>query len=442
MPEDGTADDPYTNALNFDTGQFRSIGYENAESFDDQNFRQPLPQEDRVWRHPSEVVTEAPPTATSKTTLAVVALAGSLLGAGIAVGAVLWLRPVSETIVERRIEPSGIATSQNAASSVPDVITVAETVRPAIVRVDIQGPEGFSSGSGVIFRSDGYLLTNAHVVKDADNVQITTQEGETYAAEVIGEDPRTDIAVVKVDMDDAPVALLGSAEGLKVGQWAITIGSPLALAGGNTVTLGVISALERELTPSGSQNRLYDLIQTDALIAPGSSGGALLDGDGAVIGITTAVAVSDLGADGVGFAVPIDIASRVANELIENGEVRHAWIGITGGDPSEATLTELQISGGVQIESVLEDGPAAELAIDSGDIIIGINGQDVESMTELILRLRDMRSGEVVDLNYVTPGGSNVTESIQLGTRPGEDELVQLNDDQSTTTQPDTTTTG
>ncbi|MFV1991477.1 MAG: S1C family serine protease, partial [Acidimicrobiales bacterium] len=302
MDDNAAADDLFSNALNFNTGEFRSIGSENVDSFDDQNFRQPLPPEDRVWRHPSEVAPGEQTATTSKANLALVALAGSVLGASIAVGAVLWLRPVSETIVERRIEASGISTSQGEVSGVPDVIAIAEAVQPAIVRIDIQSADGLSSGSGVIFRSDGYILTNAHVVEDAEAVFINTQDGETYEADIVGADPRTDIAVVKVDMEDAPVALLGSAENLKVGQWAITIGSPLGLAGGNTVTLGVISALERELTTSGSQNRLYDLIQTDALIAPGSSGGALLDGNGSVIGITTAVAVSELGADGVGFA--------------------------------------------------------------------------------------------------------------------------------------------
>ncbi|MFV1991353.1 MAG: S1C family serine protease, partial [Acidimicrobiales bacterium] len=330
---------------------------------------------------------------------------------------------------------------QGGAPNVPDVIAIAETVQPAIVRIDIQGADGLSSGSGVIFRSDGYILTNAHVVKDADKVFIDTQDGETYEADIVGADPRTDIAVVKVDMQDAPVALLGSAENLQVGQWAITIGSPLGLAGGNTVTLGVVSALERELRTNGSQNILYDLIQTDALIAPGSSGGALLDGNGSVIGITTAIAVSDVGADGVGFAVPIDIASRVANELIETGEVRHAWIGITGGDPSDATLTEVGIPGGVEIQSIVEDGPASELAIGPMDIIIAIDGMEVQSMTGLILRLRDLSSGDVVDLQYITPSGSKVTESIELGTRPDAEELDQLTE-LPTTTVPDTTTTG
>lgn len=441
--EDAADEDVIENALNFDTGQFKSIGSDHFDPFDDHNFRPPLPQEDRVWRHPSEVASKSDRPQVSRSALALVGVGSGIIGASLAIVALLAFRPAENTVIERVAEPITAAPGQNATNIGVDVVNISNTVRPAIVLVSVQGPQGLSSGSGVMFRSDGHLLTNAHVIEGATAVRITTQDGQTYPATIVGEDPLTDIAVLKVDMDGAPVAVLGTAKSLQVGEWAVAIGSPLGLQGGSTVTLGVVSALGRELEPGDDGVRLYDLIQTDAPIAPGSSGGALLDATGAVIGITTAIAVSDVGAEGLGFATPIDIAHRVALQLIESGEVSHAWIGITGGNPDPETLESLGINGGVQVAEILPVGPSAALELQAGDVIIGIDGKDVDTMTELILRLRDLLPGETTDLVYLTPNGEEVTEPLTLGKRPSAEELSEFTSTTgpTPTTVEDTTTT-
>lgn len=373
----------------------------------------PLPMEDRLWRHPSEVLLDktesAKTTRSGVRTLVGVALGAGLVGALVSAAVVQGLADEPGVVIERRIESATIVADSPSAI---DAAAVAATVSPGVVRIAVARSGGErANGSGVVFRSDGLVLTNAHVVRDAVEVEVTLADGRGFAAELLGLDDYTDIAVLDIDGDGLTTVLMADSPELAVGQPAVAIGSPLGLEGGPSVTLGVISALGRNLDSPAGQ-RLYDLIQTDAPIAPGSSGGALVDGSGALIGLTTAIGVSDVGAEGVGFATPITIAYDVAVDLLDDGAVDHAWLGITGRDLGPAG--DGTTPHGVEVMSVAEDGPAAVAGLAIGDIIMAADGDDLASMSELIGRLLRMSPGATLPLRLET--GQQVT--VELGTRP------------------------
>jgi S1-C subfamily serine protease len=283
-----------------------------------------------------------------------------------------------------------------------DVPAIAEATTPAIVRVEvIVGGQAIGSGSGVIFRDDGHLMTNAHVVENATSVRIVLANGEIHDGEVVGADTITDIAVIRiVGVDEPfPVAVLGSTGQLRSGAPAIAIGSPLRLQGGPTVTLGVVSATHRRLQASNG-SWLYDLVQTDAPISPGSSGGALLDSTGAVIGITTAIAVSEVGAEGLGFATPIEVAHAVATDLIVHGEARHGMLGVRGEDAAPSELGD-GYEDGVAVRDIDAGGPAAAAGLEIDDVIVAIDGQPVASMAELVVTARLLEPGSPAQLTVL-----------------------------------------
>jgi putative serine protease PepD len=281
-------------------------------------------------------------------------------------------------------------------------------VRPAIVQIEVEGVEGIGTGSGVLLRTDGHVLTNHHVIDGADKITVVMADGQERAGKLIGGDPDTDVAVVKVDGVSLPTATLGSALNLKVGNQAIAIGSPLGLAGGPSLSVGVVSALGRQVD-SREGPPLLDMIQTDAPIAPGSSGGALLDSTGSVIGITTAIAVSDVGAEGLGFATPIDIARDVAEQLITTGKVVHVWLGIEGEDGTG--------NSGALVRRIRSDSPAAKAGVKERDVITSVAGRPVTSMSALVVALRTRKPGQVVSIG-LSRDGKPLTVEATLVERP------------------------
>jgi S1-C subfamily serine protease len=286
------------------------------------------------------------------------------------------------------------------------VVRIAEEVRPAIAEVRVEGGGAASSGSAVLYRDDGHLLTNAHVVADARSIEVSLADGSTHRARLVGSDEYTDIAVLRIpaapDGEAYPTAVLGTAADLAVGQPVVAIGSPLGLAGGSSVTTGVVSALGREVEAEGSS--LLDMVQTDAAISPGSSGGALLDGTGAVIGITTAVAVSEVGAEGLGFATPVDVARSVAEDIITSGHAVHVWLGVQGSDLDRRSAEDLGVDGGARVEEVVEGSPAAEAGVTPSDVIVQVEDEAVASMSALVIALRQRDPGDAVALEVVRDG--------------------------------------
>lgn len=372
-----------------------------------------LPPEDRIWRHPSEVVPRTGnrrsiPDRLGGSGLWQVGLLAGTISALLTVGLVLAgggfrVRTVMRSAVpavERVVAPATSTLVTAPGSPANAIADIAENLRPAIVQIRVSGGEGPGSGSGVVFRSDGHVLTNHHVVDGARRITVVMANGEEESARLIGSDADTDIAVVKVDKADLASAPLGSAVSLRAGQLAVAIGSPLGLAGGPSVSVGVVSAVGREIDTDDEGPPLLDMIQTDAPIAPGSSGGALVDGAGAVIGITTAIAVSDVGAEGLGFATPIDIARDVADQIIAGGRAVHVWLGVEGEDVDPGTARELGVVGGAMIRDVRAGSPAGKAGVAERDVIVAVDGVAVRSMGGLKVQLRTHRPGDEVTLAF------------------------------------------
>ncbi len=360
-----------------------------------QLYREPPPPDDRLWRHPSEMSLMRPSPRRQLWVVAIAsALAASVLSTGLAVVAGNLLDAGGHN---GPVDTSGVLSVPTLVGTRADVVAIAERVRPAIVQLKL-GRSG--SGSGVMFRADGYLLTNAHVVDGASSVTVVLATGREVPAKVVGSDRASDTAVVKVEGGPFPVAELGTSAGLKVGQEAIAIGSPLGLSGGPSVTVGVVSALHRTVRTRTGES-LVDMVQTDAPIAPGSSGGALLDAGGRVIGVTTAVATTDAGAEGFGFAVPIEAARSAAEQLLATGSVVTVWLGVEGTDLDGATAQELNLAGGALVERVMADSPAERAGLAPRDVIVSVNGKPVTSMGMLVVAVRSHHSGDVCTVEIV-----------------------------------------
>lgn len=257
------------------------------------------------------------------------------------------------------------------------------------------------AGSGVIISSNGYILTNSHVVRDANEIKITLHDDREYPAEIIGYDTLSDVAVVKItqEVKDLPVAYLGDSDKLRAGDWVMAIGNPFNLS--STVTTGIVSALGRHTDSQQYQN----FIQTDAAINPGNSGGALVNIDGELIGINTMIYTRSGGYMGIGFAIPISMAKNISQQLIENGEVRRGWLGVSIGNIDQNMMDALGLSEkGVLINEVFENEPAQIAGIESGDVVISINGKKTPNPNELRNIVATLIAGEKYPIEIIRDG--------------------------------------
>jgi serine protease Do len=326
-------------------------------------------------------------------------------------------------------------TAVAAAGDVPEdepVARVAAEVEPSVVQVNVSGvqqtPFGTQQeegiGSGVIYREDGYIVTNSHVVQGADEVEVAFADGTTERGEVVGTDRTTDLAVIRVNRDNLPAASFGDGRDLLVGQLAVAIGSPSGFQ--STVTSGIISGLGRELSPqltggSAQDPSLVDLIQTDAAVSPGSSGGALANRDGEVIGINIAYLPPDqTGAESIGFAIPSYTVVSVADQLIQDGVAAQPYLGIYLSDltPEAARRFDTQTEYGVLVEEVESGGPADSAGLKRGDIITALDSADVRSSGDLLSALRRHRPGDSVEMT-VLRDGKQLGVELRLGERAG-----------------------
>jgi len=282
------------------------------------------------------------------------------------------------------------------------------------------------SGSGVIISNDGYIMTNNHVVEGAKTISVTLTDKRKFNAELIGTDPLTDLAVVKIDAKDLTPAYLGNSDKLQVGQWVLAIGNPLGL--NYTVTAGIVSAMGRGgLQLIQDSYGIEDFIQTDAAINPGNSGGALVDLNGAVIGINSAIASRTGYYQGYGFAIPINIAKTVAKDLIEFGRVKRGYIGvqIRAVDDAVAKSVGLDKTRGVIVETLVEDGAAKDAGIEIGDIIISIDGREVYQPNDLQGYIASKHAGDKVNLK-LWRDGKNIDKSITLRPRKEDKDLASV----------------
>jgi len=261
-------------------------------------------------------------------------------------------------------------------------------------------------GSGIIISKDGYILTNNHVVKDAIEVKVGLFDRREFEANIIGTDPLTDIAVIKIDANNLPVAFLGNSDKLKVGTWVMAIGNPLALS--STVTAGIISAVDRNLKLIKDSYGVEDYIQTDAAINPGNSGGALVDLSGAVIGVNTAIATNGLTSSyiGYGFAIPINLAKVVAKDLIAFGKVNRGYIGVNISDVDAPTARALGLNKprGIIIQDVLKGSAAENADIKVGDVILKADDKIINRTNELQSYIATHRAGDIITLTLFRDG--------------------------------------
>lgn len=278
-------------------------------------------------------------------------------------------------------------------------------------------------GSGVIIDKEGYILTNAHVVEGADKITVALPDGREFSGEIKGTDARSDLAVIKINANNLPVAKLGDSNDLKIGQWAVAIGNPFGYmihSPEPTVTTGVISALHRSLPRSGMGDRDYnDLIQTDAAINPGNSGGPLVNLKGEVVGINVAIFSTTGGYQGVGFAIPINVAKRIVESLIEGKKVLYGWLGVSVQEVTEdlSKYFDLSEKQGVIVSKVFKDSPAEKGGLKDGDIITSFAGQKIKSVRELVKTVGMTDVGKKVKVDILRDK-KNMTLEIEVGERP------------------------
>jgi serine protease Do len=262
------------------------------------------------------------------------------------------------------------------------------------------------AGSGVIISPDGYILTNNHVVEGADEnrVEVYMNDRHELKAKIIGTDPSTDLAVVKVDAKDLPAAAFGNSDELEIGEWVLAIGNPLQLQG--TVTAGIVSALGRSIRIISDDYGIENFIQTDAAINPGNSGGPLVNLNGEVIGINTAIATTNGRYQGYGFAIPINLARYVAEDIIKNGKVRRGYIGVTIGvvDDKEAKALGMEKAEGVLVQTLVDDGAAGAAGVREGDVILSVDAKAVNAPNELQTYIARKHPGDDVTLKIFREG--------------------------------------
>lgn len=389
-------------------------------------FRRPPSFEDRLWRHPSELgPVELPAGDTDRSGRPSSGRIGSVWMAALtsALGASLMTAGIIMVFLGRPGEPSAVsplsATTAPSALSMPDtdsepVVAVTQRLWPSIVKVTGDHAGGERAVSGVIFHSDGFVLTSAQALEGTEGLQARLADGTLVGATVVGTDPATDTAVVRLQAttpdDTFPAAPLGSTAELQVGQLAMVIGAS-SIGAEPAVAVGVVSAIGEPFVTFGGRV-LLEMIHTDARLPAGVSGGAVVDRSGSLIGI----AVSAQGPDGsiLSLALPVEVATVVASQLMEWGAVSRSWMGIDTADLDQARRHALGIAGGALIVDAHAAGPAAQAGVQAGDVVVGIDGDVVASAAALVAEVGRHRPGETVTLDLIRDGRAH-SAPVTLG---------------------------
>ena len=332
---------------------------------------------------------------------------------------------ITQTITEKELVMPRVDSTE--------IVSIAELATKTIVQVQVGNisedgeflPNG--GGSGVVISSDGLIMTNHHVIDNSVQVRVVFEDGRMYESKIVGSDRLTDIGLLKISTSNLVPISIGNSDSLKVGDLAVAIGHPLTLGAAPTVTTGVVSALERRLDVGSeamdSGVTLFGLIQTDAPITRGSSGGALINNNGELIGITTAIATADVGAEGLGFAVPVNLALGIADDLLKEGRILHAFLGILGAQHFDTADDGARVFSGVMIQELY--GPGNEVfaigkaGASAGDIIKKINGINVKTLDGLITVLRQKRAGDTVEIEILR-NSQTITLVFELDLRPSD----------------------
>lgn len=356
----------------------------------------------------------APKRRRGRTVAGVAALA--LLAAGAGAGGAWVYDEVGEDSGTSPVVSSLDSSGESTQAATGQIGQVAQAVLPSVVQINVAGGQEAGSGTGIVISSDGNILTNNHVVEAAaeqGTITVAFSDATTSQATIVGRDPKTDLAVIKVERDGLTPATLGSSADLAVGQEVVAIGSPFGLE--STVTSGIVSALNRPVSSSdgtGQNPTVFPAVQTDAAINPGNSGGPLVDLEGRVVGINSAIrsggaTAASAGSIGLGFAIPVDLAKSVAEQLVNGETVEHALIGVT----VRPATGDDEITGiGAEIREVNDGSAGAEAGLRVGDIVTAINDQPVSSSDALVAGIRGYSPGETVTLTFLRDGERQQTE--------------------------------
>ncbi|WP_344212066.1 S1C family serine protease [Kribbella sancticallisti] len=377
------------------------------------------------WPFGPQPAQSEPPKPPKRRGLALIAATALLVGAAGGVGSAAVYSATNDSSATPSVT-APLNGGQAAPVSAPDgsVQNAAAKVLPSVVKIGVVTSQGAGTGSGIVISKDGLIVTNNHVVAGGGNgakIQVMLNDGRTVSATIVGTDPLTDLAVIRADADDLTPAVLGKSGDLGVGQGVVAIGSPFGLEA--TVTSGIVSALNRPVT-SGDQQQdsttVFPAIQTDAAINPGNSGGALIDLAGQVVGINSAIKTaggsgqSEGGNIGLGFAIPIDQAKPIIDELVAKGKATHARLGVTVGDAQSSDGFQQ----GATLGEVTSGGAADKAGLKSGDVITAIDGKAIASGDALVAAVRSHRPDEEVSITF-TRGGKSQTVKAKLGSDNG-----------------------
>jgi putative serine protease PepD len=352
-----------------------------------------------------------------------------------ALGAALLVGGLAGGFIGAAINSSSASTtasttpSSSSGLSVCAVPPVADKVIPSVVTISVRGGAQGGTGSGEVIRSDGYILTNNHVIAAAANggsIDVQFSDGTTAPAQITGRDPLTDLAVIKIQPSrQLKVIQMGSSSTLKVGQPVVVLGAPLGLS--ETVTSGIVSALDRTIQVPGEDNTtalLVSAVQTDAAINPGNSGGAMVNCDGALVGVPSAGATvpnssgeSSGGSIGLGFAIPVDLAKTISDEIIATGSVTHAYFGLSTVPIPPAAAAEAGVPEGLFVQAVVPGGPSDQAGLQEGDVITTINGKPATSNIQLQEIAITKSPGDTVEIGY-NRNGQSATTKVTLGAKP------------------------
>ena len=363
-----------------------------------------------------------PPKQRQMRTIFVAAVTAALVGAGVGAGTVALVDDNNSNTTVASSVSTTTATAPVTAKADGTVAGAAAKIQPSVVTISVSGSQESGTGTGVIIRSDGYILTNNHVVSVAGNggsIKVLTDDGRQATAKIVGTDEPDDLAVIKVDgLSNLTAATFAKSSNLVVGQAVVAVGAPLGLS--NTVTSGIVSNTARPVRAGDNDQSVFNAVQTDAAINPGNSGGPLVDLNGNVVGINAAIATANSGglqipgqsqqsgSIGIGFAIPSDEASRIANELISTGKATHAVIGVqvnasSNGQTANATL-------GATLSSVQGGTPAAKAGLRAGDVITAVGQQRIEDADGLIAAVRSHAPNDKVKITYTRDGKTNTVE--------------------------------
>ncbi|MEV8377745.1 trypsin-like peptidase domain-containing protein [Kribbella sp. NPDC056861] len=377
------------------------------------------------WPFGPQPAQSEPPKPPKRRGLALVAATALLVGAAGGIGSAAVYSATNDSSTSGTSVTAPLNGGQAAPVSAPDgsVQNAASKVLPSVVKIGVSTSQGAATGSGIVISKDGLIVTNNHVVAGAGNgkIQVMLNDGRTLNATIVGTDPLTDLAVIRADAKDLTPAVLGKSGNLGVGQGVVAIGSPFGLEA--TVTSGIVSALNRPVTSGGEEQNsttVFPAIQTDAAINPGNSGGALIDLAGQVVGINSAIKTaggsgqSEGGNIGLGFAIPIDQAKPIIDELVAKGKATHARLGVTVGDAQSSAAFQQ----GATIGEVTSGGAADKAGLKSGDVVTAIDGKAIASGDALVAAVRSHRPDDEVTINFTRNGKAQTVKS-KLGSDNG-----------------------